>query len=102
VAGGLAGARRRRQAGIGFRWLERQRNAGYVETFIFPWSEYRHLQWPILRRDDPRLQRGRVIVEAQYRADAAIALERIGATEAAAAEWARKRAPAVLVDRALS
>jgi hypothetical protein len=79
------------QAGIGFRWLERQRNASYLEKLSFPWSNFWYLQWPIIRPDDPRLERGHEMLEAQYRADAAIALERVGASAAAAQEWARAR-----------
>jgi hypothetical protein len=76
------------QARLGFRWLERSRNATYWEWFWFPWESYsaiRQFEHPI----DERHRRGRRMLEAQYRGAAALSLERIGESELATQEWNR-------------
>jgi hypothetical protein len=89
------------QAEIGFRWLQRGRNATYREWFTFPWTSYWLLQRTDMHPETERFQRGRQLVEAQYRAQAAIALERLNLLDAAEAQWstALKLQPSWSIER---
>lgn len=77
------------QAEVGFRWLQRARNATYWERFTSPWTNYWLVRQVDVYPNAPKDQRGRALVEARYRAQAAIACERVGWSDLAALQWAR-------------
>jgi hypothetical protein len=77
------------QAEVGFRWLQRARNASYREWFTFAWTSYWLLQQTDLHPDTAKFERGRQLLEALYRAQAAIALERLDLLEPAKDQWAK-------------
>jgi len=78
------------EAELGFRWLERSRHASYVERAASPWLTCAML-WSVDLPDRAKRARGRAILEAQTRAKAAVALERVPLLGVAELEWARVR-----------
>lgn len=79
------------QSGIGFRWLQRSLNESYWQWFKFPWESYSLLHRMDLHPDTEEHVEASKLLEAQYRAAAAIALERSGAPDLAAVQWSRAR-----------
>jgi hypothetical protein len=77
------------QAEVGFRWLQRIRSESYWSRSKVPWTSYAAARDLTDYRRDPKYQGGRDLLEAHFRAHAAIALERIGSEAAAAEQWAR-------------
>jgi hypothetical protein len=85
------------QTEVGFRWLQRARTTTYREWLTFPWI------WVGTKFDpkDPRYEKARRSIEAQYRVQAAIALEGIPLASLAEEQWSRALAlqPAWSIER---
>jgi hypothetical protein len=76
------------QAGVGFRWLERMEGTTYRQWFADPWSLYVVIGELEQDAHSPKIQHGYRMMEANYWARAAIALERFGRPDLAEAPWA--------------
>lgn len=76
------------QAGVGFRWLERESGTTYWEWFRGPWLDYLPLAEHEREIGAPRIQQGHSGVDAIYWGRAAAALERFGRPDLAKAPWA--------------
>ena len=76
------------QAETGFRWVQWSRSRSYGDWFELPWASF-PLLWELrsYSSTSPGAEEGRRILEAQLRAQAALALERFGQSSLADDQW---------------
>jgi hypothetical protein len=76
------------QAGVGFRWLERENGTTYWEWLGSPWLDFLPLAEQEREMRAPRIEQGHRGVEAIYWGRAAAALERFGRPDLAKGPYA--------------